>query len=135
MIGYLVDTSALWQLFRRPETFAAWEGHIAEGALHLCEPSRAEFLYSATGPAHRDELAADLDTVLRPVAVPKGAWRWVDSAQYRLTQQGQHRSAGAIDLLVCATAVHHDLTVLHLDNDFSTVASVLTDLRARDIRA
>ena len=135
MIGYLVDASALWQLFRQPETFAAWEGHIAAGALHLCEPSRAEFLYSATGPAHRDELAADLDTAFRSAAVPKGAWRWVDRAQYKLTQQGQHRSAGAIDLLVCATAVHHDLTVLHLDNDFTAVSSVLTELRARDLRS
>ncbi|WAL73404.1 PIN domain-containing protein [Kitasatospora sp. YST-16] len=134
MIGYLVDASALWHLFRTPGALGAWEGHIAAGALHVCEPTRAEFLYSATSPAHRDELADELDTLCGTAAVPKSAWRWVDSAQYRLTQRSLHRSAGAIDLLVCATAAHHDLTVLHVDNDFTTVASVVPDLRERDAR-
>lgn len=47
----------------------------------------------------------------------------------------QHRSAGAIDLLVCATAVHHGHTVLHVDNDFTTVAAVLKEVQQRDARA
>ncbi|GGR89188.1 hypothetical protein GCM10010269_30360 [Streptomyces humidus] len=63
------------------------------------------------------------------------AWRWADTAQYKLTQQGQHRAAGAIDLLVCATAVHHGHTVLHVDNDFVTVAGVLKEVQQRDVRA
>jgi predicted nucleic acid-binding protein len=70
--------------------------------------------------------------VLTPV--PKNAWRWVDTAQYKLTQKGLHRSAGPLDLLVCATAVHHDLMVLHVDNDYATVAAVLPELRQHDIR-
>ncbi|WP_035846577.1 PIN domain-containing protein [Kitasatospora azatica] len=134
MIGYLLDTSALWHLLREPGALDAWQGEIEAGAFHLCEPTRTEFLYSATGPAHRDELTDDIDTLCRPAAVPKQGWRWVDSAQYKLTQKGQHRSAGAIDLLVCATAVHHDLTVLHVDDDFATVARVLAEVRERDLR-
>jgi predicted nucleic acid-binding protein len=51
VIGYLVDTSALWHLLRTPALMAAWEGHIAAGALRMCEPTRTEFLYSATSPA------------------------------------------------------------------------------------
>jgi predicted nucleic acid-binding protein len=39
-----------------------------------------------------------------------------------------------VDLVVCATAVHHDLTVLHADGDFPAVARVLPELRERDIR-
>lgn len=101
----------------------------------MCEPTRTEFLYSATGPAHRDELADELDTLCQIAAVPKAAWRWIDTAQYKLTQKSQHRAAGPIDLLVCATAVNHDLTVLHVDNDFAAVASVLPELSQRDIRA
>lgn len=102
---------------------------------HVCEPTRAEFLYSATSPAHRDELAEEIDALCRFSPVPKNAWRWVDTAQYKLTQQGQHRAAGAIDLLVCATAAHHGHTVLHVDNDFATVAAVLKEVQERDIRA
>lgn len=134
MIGYLLDTSGLWQLLRAPSVMAAWADHITAGGLRVCEPTRAEFLYSATGPAHRDELAGELDTMCALAPVPKNAWRWVEGTQYRLTQRGQHRGPGVIDLLVCATAVHHGLTVLHVDADFATVARVVPEVRQRDIR-
>ncbi|MFI5566737.1 PIN domain nuclease [Streptomyces sp. NPDC051740] len=135
MITYLLDASALWHLFRTPGAVLPWEGHIAAGVFHVCEPTRAEFLYSATSPAHRDELAEGLDALCRLSPVPKNAWRWVDTAQYKLTRRGQHRSAGAVGLLVCATAVHHGHTALHVDNDFGTVAAVLKDGEQRDVRA
>ena len=135
MISYLLDTSALWYLFRTPEALRSWDGHIAAGVFRVCEPTRTEFLYSATSPSHRDELAEDLDALCLLSPVPKGAWRWVDTAQYKLTQRGQHRSAGPIDLLVCATAVHQGHTVLHVDNDFVTVAAALNDVHQRDARA
>jgi len=100
----------------------------------VCEPTRVEFLYSATGPAHRDELAGELDDLCAVAPVPRNGWRWVDNAQYKLTQKGQHRGPGPIDLLLCATAVHHGLTVLHVDRDFATVADVLPELQQRDVR-
>ncbi|WP_405132707.1 PIN domain-containing protein [Nocardia sp. NBC_01388] len=134
MIGYLVDTSALWHIFRNPEAAETWREPARAGSLYMCEPTRAEFLYSATGPAHRDEMADALDELCQPVSVPKSVWRWVDAAQYKLTQRGLHRSAGVVDLVLCATAVHHDLIVLHTDNDFTTVSSVMKELRERDIR-
>jgi predicted nucleic acid-binding protein len=134
VIGYLLDASGLWHLLRTPAVMAAWADHIAAGALRACEPTRVEFLYSATGPAHRDELAGELDDLCAVAPVPRNGWRWVDNAQYKLTQKGQHRGPGPIDLLVCATAVHHGLTVLHVDRDFATVADVLPELQQRDIR-
>jgi predicted nucleic acid-binding protein len=48
--------------------------------------------------------------------------------------KSQHRGPGPIDLLVAATAMHHSLTVLHIDNDFATIASVMSELRQQDIR-
>ena len=77
---------------------------------------------------------SELDTLCGAAPVPKNGWRWVDNAQYKLTQKGQHRGPGPIDLLICATAVHHGLTVLHVDSDFATVADVLPEVRHRDIR-
>jgi predicted nucleic acid-binding protein len=38
-----------------------------------------------------------------------------------------------VDLLVCATAAHHDLVVLHDDSDFATAARYLPDLRERAV--
>ncbi|WCD86178.1 Ribonuclease VapC21 [Streptomyces xanthophaeus] len=58
----------------------------------------------------------------------------MENAQYKLTQKGRHRAAGPPDLLVCATAVHHGLTVLHRDDDFATVARVITEVHRRDVR-
>lgn len=134
MIGYLVDTSALWYLMRHRDTREAWADRIAFGAFKICEATRTEFLYSAQGVAERDELADELNDLCGFVAVPKKAWNWVENAQYRLTQKGQHRCAGAIDLLLCATAVHYGLSVLHVDNDFPAVAAVMTEVEQRDIR-
>ncbi|HEY0805033.1 MAG TPA: PIN domain-containing protein [Pseudonocardiaceae bacterium] len=134
MIGYLLDTSALWQMLRDPGVFATWEPQRKAGSLYICEAIRTEFLFSARGPADRDEMAQSLDALCGLAPVPKTAWRWVDATQYRLTQRGQHRAAGVIDLVVCATAIHHGLTVLHMDSDFASVACVVTDLRQRDIR-
>jgi predicted nuclease of predicted toxin-antitoxin system len=48
------------------------------------------------------------------------AWR----VQEILTQRGQHRSAGAVDLVVAATAELQGLTLLHRDRDFECIAAV-----------
>lgn len=133
-MSYLIDTSALRYLLRSADVLEAWGDRITTQPLRICEPTRTEFLYSATGPAHRDELAEELNALCELAPVPKAAWRWVENAQYKLTQKGQHRSAGVVDLLLCATAVHHGLTMLHIDDDFAAVAKVMTELDQRDIR-
>ncbi|MFF5448504.1 PIN domain nuclease [Streptomyces sp. NPDC012888] len=134
MITYLIDTSAYVHLGSDPEAHRRWEPEIETGAVGMCEATRAEILHSATGPDHRDDLNADLAELFGLVRVPKDAWRWVDAAQYRLTEKGQHRAAAVVDLLLCATAVHHGLTILHRDNDFATVARVLKDVQQQDVR-
>jgi predicted nucleic acid-binding protein len=98
-------------------------------------PTRLEVLFGARGPAHREELDAALDAMFPPVSMPKDPWRWAERAQYELTGHSLHRGPGVINLLVAATAIHHDLTVLHLDNDFPALARVLPELRERDARA
>ncbi len=65
--------------------------------------------------------------------LPRGAWRWVESAQYRLLRHGVHRALSAVDLLICATAAQHDLVVLHGDDDFTTAARYLPNVRARTV--
>lgn len=44
--------------------------------------------------------------------------------QEALTGRGEHRSAGAVDLLIGATAQRHEPTVLSEDRDVETVAAV-----------
>ena len=46
--------------------------------------------------------------------------------QERLTHPGWHRAPGPVDLLLAATAIEHDLTLLHLNKDFELIARVST---------
>lgn len=66
--------------------------------------------------------------------VPKTAWTWLESAQYRLIRAGGHRAASVTDLLVCAVAAHHGAVVLHDDLDYRLIARLLPDLAERSIR-
>jgi predicted nucleic acid-binding protein len=132
--SYLIDTSGIWQILRDRDVQSRWISPIEAGLLKVCAPTCLEYLYSAESPAGRDEMEAELTTLFERVAVPKDAWRWAENAQYKLTQKGQHRGPGPVDLVLCATAVHHGLTLLHADNDFTTVSRVLPEVVERDIR-
>jgi hypothetical protein len=68
------------------------------------------------------------------VAMPKTAWQWVESAQYRLLRSGAHRALSCVDLLVCACAAIRGLVLLHDDNDFVVAARNLPDLAERRVR-
>jgi predicted nucleic acid-binding protein len=46
-----------------------------------------------------------------PAVVPNGAWRWIESGQNRLLRHGAYHAFSAADLLICATAAHHDLAI------------------------
>ncbi|MEX0173865.1 PIN domain nuclease [Streptomyces sp. LMG1-1-1.1] len=134
MITYLIDTSAYVHLSIDPVAHRRWDAEIETGAIGMCEATRAEVLFSATSPDDRDEIDEGLSAMFAVVRVPKDAWRWVEAAQYKLTQKGQHRAAGVVDLLICATAVHHGLTILHRDNDFAAVSRVLKEVEQQDVR-
>lgn len=133
MIRYLLDSSALWRLLRDKDLRTAWADVITSGAVGTCQPQRAEFRRSARDRPEYD-LMTDMFHELYPdLPVPKSGWKWIESTQYRLAGAGGHRGLSVVDLLVSATAAHHDVTVLHDDQDFATVASVAYDLRERNV--
>ncbi|MFI8822402.1 PIN domain nuclease [Streptomyces sp. NPDC053431] len=134
MITYLIDTSAYVHLGTDPAAQRRWDAEIETGAIGMCEATRTEILFSAVNAHDREEIDEDLSALFTAVRVPKDAWRWVETAQYKLTRKGQHRAAGVVDLLLCATAVHHGLVILHRDNDFATVARVLKEVGHQDVR-
>ncbi len=133
MIRYLLDSSALWRILRTAALRSAWSEVISVGAVGSCYPQRVEFRRSARNLDEYEQMSSMFDELYPDAAVPKAAWRWVESAQYRLLRQGAHRALSAVDLLICATAAQHDLIVLHDDKDFVTAARCLPDVRERSI--
>lgn len=68
------------------------------------------------------------------VMVPERAWAWIDAAQFHLASRGRHQALSVVDWLICATAAHHSLVILHDDRDFPAAAQLIPDLRERNIR-
>jgi predicted nucleic acid-binding protein len=134
VIRYLLDSSALWRILRDPALRGSWAEVVSVGAVGSCHPQRIEFRRSARTIDEYEQMSEMFDVLYPDAAVPKGAWRWAESAQYRLLRRGAHRALSAVNLLICATAAQHDLVVLHDDNDFVTVARHLPDVRERSIR-
>lgn len=134
VIRYLLDSSALWRILRDTALRAAWADVVYAGAVGSCNPQRVEFRRSARTIDEYEQMSAMFAGLYQDVAVPKAAWTWIESAQYRLLRHGAHRALSAVDLLICATAAQRDLVVLHDDNDFATAARHLPDLRERTIR-
>ena len=130
---YLVDSSALWRILRDNDLRLAWSEVISEGAVASCLPQRAEFRRSARNLDEYEQMTDMFADLYPDAAVPKTAWTWVESAQYRLLRHGAHRSMSVADLLVAATAAHHGLVVLHDDYDFATAARHVSDLAERRI--
>jgi predicted nucleic acid-binding protein len=133
VIRYLLDSSALWRILRDDALRAAWADVITTGAVGSCHPQRVEFRRSARTIDGYEQMSEMFAALYPDAAVPKGAWQWVESAQYRLLRNGAHRALSAVDLLICATAAQRGLVVLHDDNDFATAARYVPDLRERAI--
>jgi len=134
VIRYLIDSSALWRVLRDSSIRAGWADAISGHAIGSCQPQRTEFRRSARNLDEYEQMTAMFVDLYSDVTVPKTAWQWVESAQYRLLRAGAHRALSCVDLLVCACAATRGLVVLHDDNDFVTAARHLPDLVERRVQ-
>jgi predicted nucleic acid-binding protein len=133
VIRYLIDSSAVWRILRDDSLRESWADVISDHAIGSCRPQRTEFRRSARGWDEFEDMNAMFADLYPDVAVPKSAWQWIDSAQYRLMRAGAHRTLSCVDLLICACAAVGGLTVLHDDNGFATAARHLPDLSERRV--
>ncbi|ATO15588.1 PIN domain nuclease [Micromonospora sp. WMMA1998] len=124
LADYLIDTSALVRLLRDPDVAKRWEETVTAGLVAVCPLVELEFLYTARSVADRAQLEQQLRTVFGWVAMPDRIYGRAAETQLELTGRGTHRSAGAVDLLVAATAEYHGLSLLHYDRDFDQVGAV-----------
>jgi predicted nucleic acid-binding protein len=120
---YLIDTSGLFRILQ-DKLRQAWSDHLAAGVVATCPVVELEFLYSARSLADRLEKQRLLRDVFGWIPMSERACNRAEEVQQLMTEAGTHRSAGAIDLLIAATAERAGLTVLCDDRDFVAVAEV-----------
>ena len=121
-VTHLIDTSAAVRVLTNKLVRERWNEHLAEGVIALCEITELEMLYSARSLADRLAKEDLFSRLFNRAPVPDGVYARAREVQRTLTERGEHRSAGAVDLLISATAELSGLTVLHYDADFDTVA-------------
>ncbi|MBF6178213.1 PIN domain nuclease [Nocardia otitidiscaviarum] len=120
---YLIDTSGLFRILQ-DKLRQAWVDQLTAGVIATCPIVELEFLYSARSLADRLEKRRLLQDLFAWVPMYERGYERAADVQQLMTEQGTHRSAGAVDLLVAATAEHHRLTILCDDRDFATVARI-----------
>ena len=120
---YLIDTSGLFRILQ-DKLRQAWSDHLAAGVVATCPVVELEFLHSARSLADRLEKQRLLHDVFGRIPMSERACDRAEEVQQLMTEAGTHRSAGAIDLLIAATAERAGLTMLCDDRDFVAVAQV-----------
>ena len=118
---YLADTSALTRLLPSSRELG-WADNIDAGLVGVCPVTELEMLFTARSKADRELILGTLNDAYPWVPMPDDVFRRATQVQVMLTELGQHRSAGPIDLLVAATAELTGLTLLHYDRDFEVLA-------------
>jgi predicted nucleic acid-binding protein len=121
-LKYLADTSAVHLLLPDVADQYGWQDTIGAGMVGICDITELELLYSARSAGHRARFLELLHHALPWVPVPDGIYQRAREVQQILTEHGEHRGPGAVDLLLAATAELSGLTLLHRDNDFQTIA-------------
>ncbi|MDQ3034681.1 MAG: PIN domain-containing protein [Myxococcota bacterium] len=127
----LVDTSVWIEVFRKTEPLDL-EAHVDFDAIVTCLPIVQEVLQG-----FRDEGAYRLarEAMLGlPLADGPLEWQVFDAAVdlYRTARRRGITVRSSIDCLIAATALRHDLEVLHRDRDYALLARV-SRLRQRVI--
>lgn len=125
---YLADKSAFEQQRHSDAADALLKALAVDGALYMTEVVALELLYSARSGREYEDRWKGLATLAWLHLNEEVAARALD-IQRQLARVGQHRRP-IPDLLVAATALEHDATVLHYDRDFDLIGEA-TGLSAR----
>jgi len=127
---FLVDTS----VWNRSDASApirdALKLYSFQGEIAICPPVALELGYSARSLADIRALNARL-SLLRMLHLSENTEKISREIQEALWAAGMGRAAGAMDILISATAIEHDATVVHYDGDFEYIARVAPELSQR----
>ena len=120
--GWIIDKSIATRL---SDPNVAAQLTDADGNLYLCEVGLLEQLHSAKNARDYDRLEIILRTNFDVLSSPADL---LVAAQHLQRDLAHHRGLWhrrpIPDLLIAITALHHDVGVVHADNDFDLIAHV-----------
>jgi predicted nucleic acid-binding protein len=120
---YLADKSALARLSRPPVTERL--GPLIEsGLVATCSVVLLEVLFSARSATDYRLTRTRLSLALELVDMDQPVLDRAVELQAMLAERGQHRGISLPDLMIAATAEHHDLVVLHYDADYERITEL-----------
>jgi predicted nucleic acid-binding protein len=122
---FIADTSA-WAHARKPRVRAPFGAAMRGGQIATCPIVNMELLYSARDAAACDQLAGSL-AQLRHIPITRSITNAALRAQRELARARPlfHRSVKLPALLIAAAAADAAVGVLHYDEDYDTLATVL----------
>ncbi|MCX4746109.1 PIN domain nuclease [Kitasatospora sp. NBC_01287] len=121
---FLIDTSALARFMRGDAEQFGWDQTAAAGLVATCPITELEFFHGARTADDRARGIGDMRSLFSWVPVDDRAYDRAWQVQSLLTGRGPHRGAGAVDLIVAASAELRGLTLPHRDHDFQCIANV-----------
>lgn len=125
--GFLLDKSALAR-WGHPQVATVLNPALDAGRLWTCPSIELEVLYSCRSPTEYDQLRRSRNLIYHNAPLDADLGRLALSLQSDLAAAGQLRAVGPMDLIIAATAITHDLTVLHYDHDYEILAQTTPDL-------
>jgi predicted nucleic acid-binding protein len=122
-VTYLADTSAVWRLLRG-QVDDPWPRYVARGLVAICPAVETELMPGLRADRDCEPFFTMLAQTFAWVPVLENPWSKVIDVQRELVRIGHHRGPSPMDILIALTAEQHQLTVLHVDDDFAAIAKV-----------
>ncbi len=120
---YLLDTSVLARM-KRVAIAAEVVDMIDAGLVATCPVLDLEALYAARSTQEYEGIRTDRSRAYEYLPTNDEQWQRAAEVQWALAARGQLRAVGIPDLLIAATAEHHQVTVIHYDSDFDLIAAI-----------
>jgi len=127
--GYLADTSIFVAAEQRRSLAAPPEGEARISVATLTELGLG--VRVAVGTELQELREGTLAVARRFIALPYDESVAERLAELLATARKSKRRAGAMDAIIAATALAHDLEVWTQDNDFEVLAELAPELRVR----
>jgi predicted nucleic acid-binding protein len=122
-VTYLADTSAVWRLLQGVVD-EPWPGQVARGVVAISPPVESELMMSVRSDRDHEPFFAVLHRTFGWCPAIEDPWRHVLAVQRDLIKIGHHRGPSPMDIMIALTAQANRLTLVHADDDFTSIAKV-----------